>query len=106
MATLAESFLNDLDDLDEEPLAEDPLARAGAAGDAGGAVELATALARGVPTGSVDAVAPLMLSERFLRNIEACAWALRTRGRRLTQPPREWRLRFHEAIKRKHASGR
>jgi len=76
MATLAESFLEDLDELDD---AEDqPTEAAGGAG--AGAAELAAALTRGAPTGSVDAVAPLLTTERFQRNMERVEAALQRGG--------------------------
>lgn len=65
--TLADSFLADLDELDDEPMA---LEAPGAAGGASGAAELAAALAHAPPTGSVDTVAPLMNSERYARIME------------------------------------
>ncbi len=68
MATLAESFLADLDELDED----DEQYEAGAAGaGVAGAAELGAALAEAVHYGNLDAAAPLVNTERYQNVMQA-----------------------------------
>jgi len=65
MATLAESFLADLDELDEEPM--EPPAPGGEGADKGDA----EAMDCGPDGTTVDTVAPLVNSERFQSVVQA-----------------------------------
>ena len=86
MATLAESFLADLDELDEE------LPDAGGAPDAAaaGAAELVNALTAAVQPNNLDAAAPLVNSVRYRRIMQEVDAALaRTHNDRARTGPLE-----------------
>jgi U4/U6 small nuclear ribonucleoprotein PRP31 len=87
MATLAESFLADLDELDEEELPD-----AGGAPDAAaaGAAEVVKALTAAVQPNNLDAAAPLVNSVRYRRIMQEVDAALaRTHNDRARTGPLE-----------------
>jgi|APGre2960657444_1045066.scaffolds.fasta_scaffold00616_5 hypothetical protein len=108
MATLAESFLADLDELDDEEEQYD--AGVGGAGVAG-AAELGAALAAVVHYGNLDAAAPLVHSERYKRIMQARGDCWERCNAPLTQPyalgaRRRWLPRWPRQSRRAHERAR
>ena len=67
-ATLADSFLADLDELDDD---EDMRDAGGAGAAAEGAAELVAALTQAVQHNNLDSAAPLVNSDRYRRIMQA-----------------------------------